>query len=106
MVFLHLARHGATDVLQAARQAVGASLRGGTIELPQLWFRHTYVRAKDIPKDKPLERGVVGHDLMAGNVGERLTRQPGKHLAIIESVGHAQHLGAGILRVVVDAATG
>ena len=102
MVLLHGRAREPANVFQATRRAVGAGLAGGAVELLQL-----EVDLEDVPEDQALERGVVRADL-AGMVthllGEWITGTPGHHLAVVEGVGHTQHLGAGVLRVVVDAA--
>ena len=91
----------AAHVLQRAGRRVAPGLRGGAVELLQL-----EIDAQHIPEHKALKRRVMRADLalVVGNIsGEWLTRHPGLHVAVVEGVGHAQHVGALVLRVGVDA---
>ena len=106
MVFLHGRASEPTHVLQRAGRAVGARLRRRAVELLQLGLRDLVIGAQHEPEDQTFERSVVRADL-AGVVGdsggERLTGHPGYDLVVIESVGHAQHLRADVLGVIVHA---
>ena len=103
MVFLHRRASKPSSVFQTTGRAVGAGLCCGAVELLQL-----EVDLQDIPKDQTLKRRVVGvdHARVVFDLGrERLAGQPCADLAVIKGVGHTQHFGACILRVVVHAAT-
>ena len=101
VVFTHPAADGAAYVLKRGGQAIRTRLCRGAIELFQL-----EVDAKKVPKNKPLEGGVVCADL-AGVVahahGEMVTGLPRFHRLVIERIRHTNHVGAGVLRVVVNA---
>ena len=104
MILAHPGTGKAPDILKATRRAVGAGLRGGAVELLQ-----PVVDLEDVPEDQALKRGVVRPDLalvVRDGLRERLIRQPRPHALVVEGVGHAQHVGAGVLRVIVDAALG
>ena len=106
MVLFHGCASKTPHVLKRTGRAVGARLRRRAVELRQLGLRDLVIGAQHEPEDQALKRSVVGADLagMVGDSGgERLTGQPGHHLVIIKSVGHAQHFGADVLGVVVHA---
>ena len=101
MVFAHTGAERAAYVFKAAGQAVGPRLRSGAIELLEL-----EVDLQHIPKDKTLERGVVRADLASvrcHTLRKRMLWEPRHDGLVVERVGHAEHLGAQVLRVVVDA---
>ena len=109
VVLLHGRAGEAPHVFKAAGAAVGPGLRCGAIELLQRRFGEALIGRQHIPEDEPLEGGVVGAYLApvlrhAGREG--LAWQPRHHVVIAEGVGHAQHLGAAVLRVVVGARAG
>ena len=103
MILAHPCASEAAHVFQTAGRAVGAGLRCGAVELLQL-----ELALEHIPEDQALERGVV-RAYLAGVLGhvlrERLAMPPRPHVAIVEGVGHTQHVCAGVLRIVVDAVT-
>ena len=101
MILLHAGAERPAYILERARQAVGARLRRRAVELLEL-----EVDLQDIPKDKTLERGVVCADLTCvrcHTLRERMLWEPRHDGLVVERVGHAEHLGAQVLRVVVDA---
>ena len=106
-VVLHHAGPGeATDVLQAARRAVGAGLGRRAVEPLQRGLRYAKVGTDDVPEDQPLKGGVVRADLAVvdGDARrERMVRRPRLHVLVIEGVGHAEHLCGWVLGVVVHA---
>ena len=92
VVFPHLAGHGASDIFQTARKAVRSCLGCRTMELFESWFRHTYVRAEDVPKNQPVKTCVVKTQLPAGvdvvyhPLGERRGRRPRLNRLIVKGV--------------------
>ena len=114
MVFLHGRASKAANVFQRARRAIGSALGGGAVELLQI-----EIDLQDVPKDQALKRRVVGVDyafVIFDLFGERhffymtmlimYKRKPSFYIIIVKRVGHAQHFGAGVLSVVVDAVLG
>ena len=102
MVFLHGRASEAAHILKAARRTVGAGLRCGAVELLQ-----PEIDLKDIPEYQALERCVVRvHQTLVvfDRLRERLTWEPRPHVFVIKCVGHTQHVGAGVLRVIIHAA--
>ena len=82
----------AAHVLQRAWRRVAPGLRRRAIELFE-----GEIDAQHIPKHQALKRRVMRADLalVVGDIsGEWLTRHPGLHVAVVEGVGHAQHVGA------------
>ena len=101
VVLAHVSASKAADVFKAARRAVGPGLSCGAVKLLQL-----EVDLEDVPENQALECRVVRVDkasMIADSGGEFLRGDPCLHGAIAEGVGHAEHVSAGILRVVVDA---
>jgi hypothetical protein len=101
VVLTHPAADGAAYILKRTGETIRTRLRRGAIELLQL-----EVDAENIPKDKPLEGGVVCADLssvVTHASGEVLTGPPSMDGLVIERIRHTDHVGAGVLRVVVDA---
>ena len=91
-----------TDILKRTWSAVGAGLRRCAVELLK-----RYVDLQRIPKDKTLESSVMSANLSlipAHLNREKLIRRPCADFLIIKSVGHTQHLGACIHRIVIHAA--
>ena len=101
VVLTHPAANGAAYILKRTGEAVRTRLRRGAIKLLQL-----EMDAKNVPKNKPLEGGVVCADLTsvaAHTHGKILAGTPRLHRLVIERIRQADHIGAGVLRVVVNA---
>ena len=95
VVLAHRRAGEAASVFQTARRTVGAGLRGGAVELLQ-----RVVLLQDVPKDEPLESGVVGAYLVACEVRQRAT-SPHLDLAVIVRIGHAQYFCGETLRIII-----
>ena len=102
MILAHPRPSEPAHVFQATRRAVGAGLCCGAVELIQI-----EIDLQDVPENQPLERCVV-RAYLAGVVHdglrERLAGPPRPHVVVVKGVGHAQHIGASVLCVVIDAA--